>query len=414
MATSGHKRLKRGELGMDKIKRLLKRTLPQNVIRRGSILRSRLAVSSGNNLFKLALKKRISDKQLADLESKPNIEVYQSLMKQGYYCVRYPSTLAIFLTTHCNLNCFICRREGFRGQHMEFHNLSKLESAIKFAKTIDLTGWGEPLVYPKFENALNYICSVNPGQVIQFTTNGTRLSEHYAKLLAGHLQSVIISVNAATESTYNRDMQRGDFQKTLGAIRSFLSALGEKDLGRITFHFVAHTKNFHELPDFVALAHTFGVRRVSFGNYLINMKAHVPYSLLNVKEEWNDLVARASKIGDDLGVAVTARRFFHEKERQRELCLSPFEEVFVLPSGDVGPCCFSGNHYLGNAFGTSFEDVWFGAEYRKLRERRHLPACRTCNVFMPFDSFYTHFTGDFRTSEAFREVERMYSANRKV
>jgi len=112
---------------------------------------------------------------LQKLSLSPNMHIYNQFIEQGYYCVCYPSTLAIFLTTNCNLRCFICRREGFKGQNLEFENIFKLINPIRFAKTIDLTGWGEPFIYPKFVEILDFIYSINPMKLIQITTNGTRL-----------------------------------------------------------------------------------------------------------------------------------------------------------------------------------------------------------------------------------------------
>ena len=142
---------------------------------------------------------------------------------------QYPRRLTISLTTRCNLQCFICRREGFKGEHLEFENIYKLEKAIKYARTINLTGWGEPLLYPRFEDVLDYIYSLNRKKnLIQLTTNGTKLSEYVAELLEGRLESLTISLNAATAETYNKQMRYGDFEKTLAAIRRFLSRLEEK------------------------------------------------------------------------------------------------------------------------------------------------------------------------------------------
>ena len=335
----------------------------------------------------------------------PAIQVYETFAEEGYYCVGYPSVLAIFLTTHCNLSCFICRREGFTGEHLRLENIYKLEKAVRFAKTVDLTGWGEPLIYPRFEEALEYIYSINPGEVIQFTTNGTKLSERHAGLLSGHLKFLVISLNAATESTYNRDMKHGYFTRTISSVMAFLSALADKDRQKINLHMVAHKGNFHEIPDFVRLAHNLHLTRVSIGHYLISIREHLPYGLLNFKTDYNAVVDQALGLGNKLGISVTARKFFSEQERPRSKCTSPFDEVFVKPNGDVGPCCFSGNYLMGNAYETSFEDVWFGNEYRKLREERHLDACRTCTPFIPFDSFNAHFTGDYKATEEFSDLE---------
>ncbi|MGA8832704.1 MAG: SPASM domain-containing protein, partial [Desulfomonilaceae bacterium] len=186
------------------------------------------------------------------------------------------------------------------------------------------------------------------------------------------------------------------------------------DLSRIVFYFVAHTENFHEIPDFVRLANSLNVTKVVIGNYLISVKEHLSYSLLNVKSDYNLVVDEAIKLGKELGITVVARKFFNEQERPRSKCTKPFDEVFIKPNGDVGPCCFSGNYLMGNVYETSFEDVWFSAAYRKLREKRHLPACRGCTPFVPFDSFCAHFTGDFRVSEEFKEFEEQFAASSEL
>jgi len=220
---------------------------------------------------------------------------------------------------------------------------------------------------------------------------------------------MVISLNAASADTFNRDMKNGKYEKTISAIRSFVNSLDDANRMKIGIHMIAHSKNYLEIPDIVALTHNLGLSNVSIGNYLISNIDHVRYSLLNVKEEYNSMIKKARDIRNKLGVSVSAREFFVEEPRSKSNCTSPFEEVFILPNGDVGPCCFSGDYIMGNAFETSFEDVWFGAEYCKLRADRWLPACQTCTPFMVFDSFYTHFAGDFRISEEFKEVERLFS-----
>jgi len=50
---------------------------------------------------------------------------------------------------------------------------------------------------------------------------------------------------------------------------------------------------------------------------------------------------------------------------------------------DVGPCCFSGDFRIGNTYNTSFEEVWFGKTYQKLRKRRFLKVCEHCEQYIP-------------------------------
>ena len=319
---------------------------------------------------------------------------------------RYPSLLSIFLTTRCNLRCFVCRREGFKGQDLEFDNLYKLQRPIRYARTIDLTGWGEPLLYPRFEEVLKFIYSLNPSKnLISITTNGTKLSAQVAKLLNGHLNRVIISLNAATAETYNRDMRYGDFDRTLAAVKDFMFGLDVPERRKVGLHFVAHTENFREIPEFVSLARDLGISSVSIGQYLVHVPEHRRYSLLYIKEAYNEVIEQARELGAELGVTVAARQFFVEQEVSPQECQSPFNECFIEVDGSVGPCCFCGSYRIGNVCQTDFESVWFGKSYRRLRKKRYLPACQNCMPFIPFDDYGAHFTAYLKEEDRFEGCE---------
>ena len=321
----------------------------------------------------------------------------------------YPKVLSLCLTTRCNLRCFICRRENVKVQDLRFEKLFKVRNAIRHASTIDLTGWGESLLYPQFEDVLAYIFSLNArDDLIQITSNGTLLSGRLAALLAGHLGRMTLSLNAAKEETYNREMRHGDFGKTMRSVRDFLSGLPEADRKKVLFHFVAHTGNFREIPDFIRLARDTGVFSVTVGQYLVDIAEHHRYSLLNAREEYNAVIRDGEALGRELGVAFFARRFFTEKASSGFECVDPYDVCFVEVDGQVGPCCFCGSYRIGNVFDSGFESVWFGEGYRKLRKRRYLPACRNCSPFIPFDDPGAHFTAYLKEKEEFCEIHDMY------
>jgi MoaA/NifB/PqqE/SkfB family radical SAM enzyme len=223
--------------------------------------------------------------------------------------------------------------------------------------------------------------------------------------LSGHLKSLIISLNAATVETYNREMKYGNFEETLSSIRAFLSGLEESKRRKVQLHFVAHTENFREIPEFVALAKALGISNVSIGQYLVSIAAHSKYTLLHVKDEYNAVVDQAKDLGDKLGVQLFAPRFYSERGLNSQDCQSPFKECFIEVNGDIRPCCFCGNYRMGNAYETNFETVWFGEAYHKLRKKRYLLACNTCMPFIPFDNYKAHFTAYFKETPEFEKIE---------
>jgi MoaA/NifB/PqqE/SkfB family radical SAM enzyme len=312
----------------------------------------------------------------------------------------YPPKIYIFLTTKCNLRCFICSRTYAKmiGDDIDFKNLIKLNNAIKYAKIIDLTGWGEVTTYPKFKEALKYIYLINPNKnLIDIITNGTLLSKETALLLNGHLHSLVISLNAATEETYNRDMKNGNFIKTIDNIKIFMSALNDSEKDKINLHFVAHTENFKEIPKFIELAHNLKIPSVTIGQYFVNYENHKKFTLLNVKQEYNDIILKSNEKAKELNIFFSAQTFSNSDQTIKTYkpmnCLSPFNECFILPNGDVGVCCYSGGvENMGNAYTTDFESIWFGERYHKLRKHRFLEACKRCIPTVSFDDPNAHFT----------------------
>ena len=307
----------------------------------------------------------------------------------------YPKYLALSLTTRCNLRCTICDREGFKTSDMDFENVIKLRNPIKYAKMIDLTGWGEAILYPKYADVVEYIFSINnKKKLLCQITNGV-MSHKYGDLLKGRLQRLAISLNAATPETYNREMRGGNFNKTISSVKAFLSRLTKEDRKVARLHFVAHLNNYKEMPLFVELAKSLGVSQVSFGQYLSNGPDTEKNTLLNIKSQYNDILKIVEEVSKKFGVEVFYRRFGENLGLSSNNCMFPYEWCFVMPNGDMAPCCYLGDISMGNIFNDSFESVWFGKKMQKLRKSRYLPSCSLCAPFHPFDNPVCHFTSRY-------------------
>ncbi|MGH6991652.1 MAG: radical SAM protein [Stellaceae bacterium] len=137
--------------------------------------------------------------------------------------VAYPKKLTIALTDRCNLKCFICWRDEFeeqsqsKGRHIEIDHLRHMESAICAAETISITGFGESFLYPHLHEVLDYIYALNGrDNLIEAISNGTALSYEHGRKLGSRLRQLVVSLNAASDQSYRRDMHpasnRTDFQ----------------------------------------------------------------------------------------------------------------------------------------------------------------------------------------------------------
>ena len=97
---------------------------------------------------------------------------------QSYIDRKYPRHLFIETTALCNLSCNYCPRERIN-QHMDF-NLFRgiIDEATKYGpRSFSLHLFGEPLLYPRINDAINYIKKRNRKHTVLLTTNGTKLNE---------------------------------------------------------------------------------------------------------------------------------------------------------------------------------------------------------------------------------------------
>ena len=306
----------------------------------------------------------------------------------------YPKYLSPSLTTHCNLRCTICDRTDFKPSEMDFENIYKLKNPIKYAKMIDLTSWGEAILYPKYEEVVKYIFSINnKKKLISQTTNGT--SDKYGDLLRGRLESLVISLNAATPETYNREMRGGNFNKTISSVKSLLSKLTDEDRKVVRLHFVAHKNNYKEMPMLIELAKSLNVAQVSFGQYLANGPDTEQNTLYYIQNEYTDVLEKVEEASKKFGVEVFYLKFGENFGLSPKNCMFPYEWCFVTPEGDITPCCSLGDETFGNVFKNSFESVWFGEKLQKLRKSRYLPECSVCTPFHSFDNLESHLTSRY-------------------
>jgi MoaA/NifB/PqqE/SkfB family radical SAM enzyme len=230
--------------------------------------------------------------------------------------------------------------------------------------------------------------------------------DRYADLLRGRINQLVISLNAATQETYNREMKGGDFNKTISNVKILMSKLTNEDKKSVKMHFVVHARNYAEMPLFVELAKSLNIRQVSFGQYMSNGPDTEQDTLLNVRSQYNDILKKVDEASRKYGVEVLYRRFGENLGLSNKNCMFPYEWCFVLTDGEVKPCCYLGDIYVGNVFNSSFEHVWFGNAMQMLRKSRYLPACLACAPFHSFDNPACHFTSRYNLQKISKKADK--------
>jgi MoaA/NifB/PqqE/SkfB family radical SAM enzyme len=328
-----------------------------------------------------------------------------------------PQVIYVELADYCNLNCTFCGREaeilktGNKGGFVDIEQVKKLEQPLRAAKYFGLSGRiGEPLIYPKLSELLEWLYVINPGILLRITTNGTALTRKMADLLAGHIDFVGISLNAANASAYARDMRPVGYRpgmdwtpnwtKLIQRISQFLDALPCGDRKRVFVIIPAHRDNIDDLPDFVRLAANMGCSRAVITPMQVHDEKKIDMSIYWMKDKYNDVIDHAMTLGTELGIRVDAARFYQTVKSDIDvgtLCRDPLEVAYLNmeKQGETAPCC----HWAEKKIQMDvyrdrdgFERFWNQEVLQRLRAKRDFKSCKACGLTRAFDELTFHFT----------------------
>lgn len=276
--------------------------------------------------------------------------------KSHKFLPNYPISVILELVNRCNLECTMCF-QGFRNDTkkytLEIEQLKKLFNEFKENK-LDaiLFSNSEPLLYKKFPEVLEL--AAKAGIMDQFLfTNGTLLNRKNSEIiLNSSLTRLFVSLDAATESTYDKvripvnkkKINTNRLSHIETNIKNFVSlrkALNKKlPLTRVSF--VALESNYHEVDQFI--------------------------------EKWIDIVdtveiqkENSINFYDDLH----KKKFDTSKLVLSEYnCNEPWGQVGIHADGTVGPCCntVGRNLPVGNVLEQPLKEIWQNEKMKKIRE----------------------------------------------
>jgi pyruvate-formate lyase-activating enzyme len=158
----------------------------------------------------------------------------------------------------CNARCEFCSAWLVQGQPMPVDLLDRLDVVLPYLAQIDMVGWGEPLIHPRFGDILSKLRDrADPRARISLTTNGVHLKKWALRLIESNVKEHAVSIHAATPETHEdlMGLPRGSFAAVLEGIR-FLTALKSAHAGiTIGLVFIVTRQNLAEIPAFISLAH---------------------------------------------------------------------------------------------------------------------------------------------------------------
>ncbi len=290
----------------------------------------------------------------------------------------------------CNLGCVMCPWRDLRPEQatMSGDVFSRIAGYLPLAEAVDFTGGGEPTMNPRLPDMVRV--AKEAGCEVGFSTNGTMVNPDLAQtLLELGLDWISFSVDGATAATYQNIRQGADFDLILSHIKGLhdLKTTRGSATPRLMAVFVLMDQNYHELPDFVELAHSLGISQVTAKNLDVILKqeddtrrlfSHTGETPPPVDLE--SVFAEASKRATRLGLKL--RRYRLQPEEVTICEANPLRNLFFNWAGYVSPCItlsyaetrvFGGREHLvpcqqfGHILEEPLEQIWQKIAYQEFR-----------------------------------------------
>lgn len=288
-----------------------------------------------------------------------------------------PISMAIEPTTACNLRCPECPS----GLRSFTRPTGKLDTQL-FEKIMQdvhehliyLTFYfqGEPYLNPQF---LDMVKVASKYKIYTTTsTNAHFLDDNNArKTVESGLNRLIISIDGASQETYESYRKEGDLTKVLEGTKNVLKWRKElKSKGpKVVWQFLVVQPNEHEIPKIKRLAKEYGVDKVAFKTAQIYDYRNGSHLIPTI-----DKYSRY-RPNKDGGYSI--------KNELEDKCWKMWQSCVVTWDGQVIPCCFDkdASHSMGNISEKSFREIWHSKLYQNFRNallnsRSEIEICKNC------------------------------------
>ena len=319
-----------------------------------------------------------------------------------------PVCLYLEVTNRCNLLCETCPRtfEDLEpAADMSWSLFTRIVDQVPDVARVVLHGVGEPMLVKALPRMIRYL--KDRGTYVLFNTNGTLLNPRkFQELIDTGLDELRVSLDAADRKSYAAVRGKDFFNRIVRDVGKFTAY--QRQMGvtapRVSLWLTGLKETVAQLPDFVRLAASMGVREVYLQRLVYDStgfgKARPEQSLFEqTREEEQAAIDAATAIGNELGVTLDASGATEpglSLKRSADgkpwaTCRRPWSLMYFTAHGRALPCCiapFSArgyeNYTLGDATQKSLRDMWNSPAYRSFRKSllSDTPAapCQNCGL----------------------------------
>ncbi len=231
---------------------------------------------------------------------------------------------------------------------------------------------GEPYLNPSFLNMVKIAAENNIYTAT--STNAHYLNDENAKnTVVSGLDRLVISIDGATQETYESYRIGGSLEKVLEGTRNVINWKRQlkSKTPYIIFQFLVVKPNEHQIQEVKQLARELGVNEVK-------LKTAQVYNYVqgNPLIPENKRYSRYKKNDDDT---------WSVKNKLENNCWRMWSSCVITWDGKIVPCCFDkdARHQLGELKEKGFSEIWHGTVYQNfrsaiLRSRKEIDICTNC------------------------------------
>jgi MoaA/NifB/PqqE/SkfB family radical SAM enzyme len=303
--------------------------------------------------------------------------------------------LNLLVTKYCNLHCRMCDYKHFSPFYDQELSLDQLKSVIQEmaalgGEVLELSG-GEPMVRKGIYEIISYGRSLN--LKVFMATNGVLIGPSEAEKL---LESGLISASFSLEGPeqLNDELRGpGNFQKTLNAIRNFLSHQATIPNLEVNVGITLSKYNYQSIVSFSKfLLEEIGVHQITINpfekdmlvgkNYLSRpVEFHITPELIpDLTGKLQELTEYAESMPGKLPAPNYLNKipdyFLGQKFIPKNGCQIPLSFCGIAATGGVYPCWKTPP--VGNLKKMSLTEILSSEKAQKLRERALAGQCNGC------------------------------------
>lgn len=300
-----------------------------------------------------------------------------------------PRSLYVETTSRCNSKCQTCILT-FGGREpaddLTWDRFRQIVDQFPLLERVVLHGIGEPLLNPDLARMVAHL-KTRDASVI-FNSNAIALTDRRADaLIAAGLDELRVSVDATSRDPYARIRGVDAWDKVIGNLERLDARKRQRGVSnpRVSLWFTAMRENIEEIGGLVPLARRVGaaaiyLQRLVYNGLGLATAGQSLHARLGRRE--SELIQATQDAAAAAGIDFSASGATApevsltplQDSRPWSACRRPWTLAYVTVHGNVLPCCIAPwvtAHYdgivLGNLFGQSLEDIWWGARYERFR-----------------------------------------------